>query len=77
MSEYSDRLHSQWQSPRFAPTNVPRAANAPPGISGQAHNQPRANQGRIPPPPQARHEQSVRPAGEPRELLLATQRIFL
>ncbi len=34
---------------------------------GQPHSQPRANQGRIPPPPQARHEQSVRPEGEPRE----------
>ena len=65
-------------SPRASrPPTSPRAATAPPGISGQAHNQPRANQGRIPPPPQARHEQSVRPAGEPRELLLATLRIFL
>jgi hypothetical protein len=34
---------------------------------GQAHNQPRANHGSIPPPPQARHEQSVRPMGQPRE----------
>jgi hypothetical protein len=33
----------------------------------QQHRQPRANQGRIPPAPSARHEQSVSPEGESRD----------
>lgn len=33
----------------------------------ETHNPPRANQGRIPPPPQSRRQQMVKPEGEPRE----------
>lgn len=46
-----------------------RPSEAPPHsqeAQGQPHSPPHANQGRIPPPPPARHERSVGPEGEPR-----------